>query len=36
MKLNETLGKICKYGTPLGCSQDDEEEKKEPKHRKSK
>jgi len=35
MNLNEALGKICKYGTPLGCSQDDEV-KKEPKHRKSK
>ncbi len=25
MKLVEVVEKICKYGTPLGCSKDDEE-----------
>jgi len=36
MTLSEIVGKVCKYGTPLGCTNDDEEEEKEKKNSKSK
>lgn len=35
MTLTDVVSKICKYGTPLGCSKDDEEEKKGKKDRES-